>query len=179
KATGPDPGPLLGNPRGRIRGAQLPPQSLGLAGRGVHQAGHPLVPAATAARIGDAERVLQDAARRGLAAPKSEGDTLLDAVGFPRGRLEMLAEHLEHEPRIAGGLELREIRVRREPVHGNRRRERLFSHGYGLLYQGARVAAGCCRSSVYSCRYRAFPASSSACVPRPMTRPSSSTRTTS
>ena len=105
-----------------IAGLHLPPQPLGLACPGVQQARHPLVPPATCGRVHDAQRVLQDAARRGLTAPEPERSAVLDVVARPRDRLQMGAEHLEHQPGVAGDRELWEIGVGRKRLRACRRR---------------------------------------------------------
>src|SRR2546430_15970306 len=93
----------------------FPPQSLGRALLGVDQAGHSLLPPATRPGLEQAQRVLQHAARGGLAAAKPQRDAVLDVIALPRRRLAMAAEQLEHSPPGARDRELGGLRVGRAP----------------------------------------------------------------
>ena len=57
---------------------------------------------------------------------------MLDVALVLRDRFEMLAEHLEHAPWIAGDLELREVRILGKSLETNISRQFLLSHGLWL-----------------------------------------------
>src|SRR6266700_2213400 len=160
----------------RIGGLHLPPQPLGRALLGVDQARHSLLPPATRPGLEQAQRVLQHAARGGLAAAEAQRDAVLDVIAFPRRRLEMAAEQLEHPLRVARGRELREIRIGREAARAHPRE--LARHPHRLAHR-SKSPAGCPRLSSYRRRYRPLRAISSLCVPRSRMRPSSSRSTKS
>ena len=55
--------------------------------------------------------IAQDATRSGLTAPESKRNAIPDFNVLTRKRFEMFAENLEHQPWIAGDLELRKIGI--------------------------------------------------------------------
>src|SRR3989449_6174826 len=116
------------------------------------------------------------AARGGLAAAEPHRDASLDVIAFPRRRLEMAAEQLEHPLRVARDRELGEIGIGREAARAHPRE--LARHPHRLAHR-SKSPAGCPRLSSYRRRYRPLRAISSPCVPRSMMRPSSSTSTKS
>ena len=124
--------PALRKVAARLVGPHLAPQPLRRPGLGVHEAGHPLVPAATGIPFHEAQRVLEHASRGGLAAPESERDAGFDLVGLPRHRLQMGAEDVEHARRIPRELELWEIGVDGRRFWGDRHvGEHSVGHGEG------------------------------------------------
>jgi hypothetical protein len=71
---------------------------------------------AACAGFDDAQSVLQYAPRGGLTVPKPKRSATPNLTGLPRDGFEMVAEHFEHPIRIAGDLELGEIRIFRKDL---------------------------------------------------------------
>src|SRR5947208_705756 len=119
---------------------------------------------------------LRAVARGGLAAAEPHRDASLDVIAFPRRRLEMATEQLEHPLRVARDRELGEIGIGREAARAHPRD--LARHPHRLAHR-SKSPAGCPRLSSYRRRYRPLRVIRSLCVPRSMMRPSSSTSTKS
>src|SRR3989441_4806047 len=64
---------------------------------------------------------MQPEARGGLAAAEPKRDASLDVIAFPRRRLEMAAEQLEHPLRVARDRQLGEIGIGREAARAHPR----------------------------------------------------------
>src|SRR2546430_10363058 len=119
----------MGNRALRTRAPGLPPWALGVTRPRVQRAGDPPVERLSRRSIDHAQRVLQDTARGGLAAPKSDRYASVDVVDLPRDRLQVSAEHLEHPRGIARDLELRKVGVDGKPCVATSGGRRVLMHG--------------------------------------------------
>src|SRR6185503_110593 len=119
--------PLLGN--ARLCRIQLGPERFRAAGLGMEHTRHPGLETPATGLFNQSKHVLEHAARAALAPAEAQGDALLYVASLARNRLQMISENLEHQPGIACGRELWEMRMRRKCLAADRRARstRLFS----------------------------------------------------